>query len=105
MSRMTKFLKQKCQVAPYSVDDEGVIEHNRFGEIIYKNPIECKCRRERIVKNIQTENGSLLRATACYFLDESLEILADYLIDGNVVITAEEYINEHGKVEGYEVYV
>lgn len=105
MSRMTKFLKQTCSVEPYSVAEDGNAETNRFGEVIYSEPIECKCRYEVFFRDIQVENGSIIRSTARYFLDESLEIKADYRIDGNVVISVETYINQLGKVEGYEVYV
>ena len=105
MSRMTKFLKQVCQVEAYEVTEEGNPERNRFGEIIYQEPEARKCRREKIVKDVQTANGSIIRSNARYFLDESMEIRADYRIDGHVVLTVEEYTNEHGKCEGYEVYV
>lgn len=105
MSRMTKFLKQKCQVELYAVNDNGDPEQNRFGEIIYQKPVELKCRREKMVKDVQTANGSLIRSTTRYFLDEKVEIKADYRIDGHVVLTVEEYINGSGLCEGYEVYV
>lgn len=105
MSRMTKFLKQTCQVEAYEVDENGNPERNRFGEIIYKAPMKCKCRREKIVKDVQTQNGSVVQATNRYFLDETVELQADYRIDGHVLLTVEEYTNEHGKCEGYEVYV
>lgn len=105
MSRMTKFLKQKCQVEAYKRDDKGDPELNRFGEIVYEDPIQCRCRCEKIVKDVQTINGSIVRSTARYFLDEKVELLADYRIDGRVLLTVEEYTNELGTVEGYEVYV
>lgn len=105
MSRMTKFLKQECQVEQYVLTENGDPEQNRFGEIVYQEPITLKCRREKTVKDVQTANGSLIRSTTRYFLDEKVEIKADYRIDGHVVLTAEEYINERGLCEGYEVYV
>lgn len=105
MSRMTKFLKQRCKVEVYDVDKKGDAETNRFGEIIYKPPVECKCRHEVFFKDILTENGSMVKSVSRYFLDESLEIKADYRIDGKVVLSVESYINEHGRVEGYEVHV
>lgn len=105
MSRMTKFLHQKCMVEIYKRDEDNNPERNRFGEIVYETPTERKCRREKIVKDVKTINGSIVQATSRYFLDEKLEIMADYRIDGHVVLTAEEYANEIGKIEGYEVYV
>lgn len=105
MSRMTKFLKQTCQVEAYEVGEDGNPERNRFGEIVYKPPITCKCRREKIVKDVQTTNGSIVQATTRYFLDEKIELFADYRIDGHVLLTVEEYTNELGRSEGFEVYV
>ena len=78
---------------------------NDFGEIQYMPPIRCRCRRETSYKDVQTSNGSIIRASTCYYLDESVEIRPDYLIDGNVVLTVHSYVNQQGKVEGYEVYV
>lgn len=104
MSRMTKFLKQKCQVSPYQLDENGEPLFNRFGELVYEEPTEHKCRYEPTVKDVQTANGAILRATSRYFLDESFELKADYKIDGKVILAMDTYINELGVVEGYEVY-
>lgn len=105
MSRMTKFLKQKCKVEVYERDLDGYPEHNRFGELIYKPATVHRCRREKATEDIQTTNGSIVRAIDRYFLDEKLELFPDYRIDGHVVLTVREYTNERGTVEGYEVYV
>lgn len=105
MSRMTKFLKQTCQVEQYQVTEDGNAETNRFGEIIYQDPIKCKCRHEVCFKDVQDANGSVVKSVARYFLDEKVELKADYRIDGRVIITVETYINQLGKIEGYEVYV
>lgn len=105
MSRMTKFLKQTCKVEAYKLDESGNPAQNRFGEIEYEEPVVCKCRREQVVKDVQTQNGSLVRSTARYFLDEKFELKADYRIDGHVLLIVEEYTNERGLCEGYEVYV
>lgn len=79
--------------------------YSDFGEIQYAAPIVCKCRREDSFQDIQTSNGSIIRSRARYFLDASLQILPDYLIDGAVVISVQSYVNQFGKTEGYEVYV
>lgn len=105
MSRMTKFLKQTCRVEIYKVTEDGNVEQNRFGEIMYEAPIEVKCRHEHSTKTFQVANGSLVRSISRYFLDEKLEIKPNYRIDGHVVISVEEYVNERGNCEGFEVYV
>lgn len=104
MSRMTKFLKQKCTLEKLIVEN-GQPKLNDFGEFQYDVPIELRCRHESSHKDIQTSNGSIVRSTSRYFLDESTDIKADYRIDGKVIISVTEYVNGLGKVEGYEAYV
>lgn len=106
MSRMTKYLKQTCKVTPFVVDTAtGKAELNKFGEIQYQRPVVCKCRHEIIIKDIQTQNGQLITSTSRYFLDESFPLRAGYLLDGEPIINIETYINEMGRIEGYEAYV
>lgn len=105
MSRMTKFLRQKCSVQPYRVDGAGKPALNDFGELQYESAKTCKCRHEVSFKDVQTANGQLVRSTSRYFLDESVEIKADYRIDGREVLSVSTYINGLGQCEGYEVYV
>ena len=105
MSRMTKFLRQKCGVQPYRVDDAGNPVLNDFGELQYESAKACKCRHEVAFLDIQTANGQLVRSTSRYFLDDGMEIKADYKIDGRAVLSVSTYINGLGQCEGYEVYV
>lgn len=105
MSRITKFLRQSCYVQPYNLGVDGKPALNDFGEILYKDPIKCKCRFESSFQDVQTRNGQIVKSTARYYLDESLEIKADYLIDGLAVLTVSTYTNSQGLTEGYEVYV
>lgn len=105
MSRMTKFLKQKCQVENALRNADGTTQLSEYGDVLYGAAHEAKCRREKYVRAIQTNNGAILTASTRYFLDESAPVDADDRIDGRVVLTAEEYINQHGVCEGYEVYV
>ena len=105
MSRMTKYLQQTCEVTPYLVNNNGKPVLNQFGETEYGNPVTCKCRHEIVVKDIQTLNGQLITSTSRYFLDESYPLFAGYLLDGEPIINIETYINEMGRIEGYEAYV
>lgn len=105
MSRMTKFLKQDCEIQPYKVDSRGQQVLNEFGELQYQNPRKIKCRREDLFKEVQTANGSIVVSSARYFVDETQVVKAEYLIDGRAVISVASYINQFGRVEGYEVYV
>lgn len=103
MSKMTKFLKQTCSIQAYATS-EGEPTYNEFGELIYGSGVTCSCRCEPLVRDLLTSNGSVLKTTSRYFLDESVDVKTDYLIDGHVVLSVETYINQVGKVEGYEVY-
>lgn len=104
MSRMTKFLRQICQLEHYA-EVNGVPKLNDFGEIQYEAPVTVRCRHEMSHKDVQTTNGSVVRSTSRYFVDDSQLIRADDRIDGKVVVSVQSYINGLGQSEGYEVYV
>ena len=105
MSRMTKFLNQTCVVEPYKVDAQGNAVLNMFGELQYAEGVSCRCRHEISFQNVQVANGSVVKSTARYFLDEKQEIKTDYRIDGRAVVSVSSYVNAFGGLEGYEVYV
>lgn len=105
MSRMTKFLKQKCLLQRYKELEEGVADLNDFGELQYLEPIELKCRHEVAHKDVQASNGSIVRSTSAYYLDETEPVRVDYKIDGKVVLSVSGYVDALGKIIGYEVYV
>lgn len=104
MSRMTKFLRQKCQLEKL-IEEKGQPKLNDFGEFQYEPPVVLNCRHETSHKDVQTANGSIVRSTSVYYVDESHPIKADYRIDGKVVISVMGYVNALGNIEGYEVYV
>lgn len=105
MSRMTKFLKQTCSFERVRRNDEGTAVLDKYGEPQYDSPIKIKCRRERLVKDVQTSTGAVLRSTTRYFVDESQPIEVDDRFDGKTILSVEEYINQLGTTEGYECYV
>lgn len=105
MSRMTKFLRQRCSVEICQRDADGNPMLNDYGENLYQPAQEVKCRHENSVRDVQTSNGSILRSTSRYYLDEAVQIAADDKIDGKVVVISTQYINAIGAIEGYEVYV
>lgn len=105
MSRMTKFLKQTCTFERMKRNDEGTTVLDKFGEPQYEVPKKLKCRRERLVKDVQTNTGAILRSTTRYFLDESQPIETEDRLDGKTILSVEEYINQLGATEGYECYV
>lgn len=105
MSRMTKFLKQTCVFERMKRNDEGTAVLDKFGEPQYEAPKKLKCRREKLVKDIQTNTGAILRSTTRYFLDESQPIETEDRLDGKTILSVEEYINQLGATEGYECYV
>ena len=104
MSNMTKFLKQTCEFEPAQRSGDLVVL-NEYGDIQYYASETLKCRREKQVRDILTANGSILKASSRYFFDESVTIQADDRIDGHVVLSCEEYVDQFGQCVGYEVYV
>lgn len=105
MSRMTKFLKQTCQLERAVRKADGSVVLDKFGEVQYSAPVTLKCRRERVVKDVQTNTGAILRSATRYFTDEKQTIQADDRLDGRVVLEVEEYTNQLGLTEGFESYV
>lgn len=105
MSRMSKFLKQTCVLEKALRDPNGSTKLDKFGEIMYDSPQTIKCRRERIIKDVQTNTGAILRSSTRYFTDDSVVVEADDRLDGRAIVEVEEYINAKGEPEGYESYV
>ena len=105
MSRMTKYLKQTCTLQQVVRDSVGRAVLDKYGEVSYTSPHTVVCRRERYVKDILTTNGRLIKSSSRYYIDVDYQIRADDLLDGNPVVALEEYTNEQGKCEGFELYV
>lgn len=104
MSKITKFLKQTC-VFESAQRSNGLVVLNEYGDIQYNTPITLACRRESFVRDMQTANGAIIQTETRYFFDETQEIRADDRIDGHVVRSCEEYIDQFGTCVGYEAYV
>ena len=105
MSRMTKYLKQTCTLQRVVRDSAGRAVLDKYGEVSYTSPRTVVCRRERYVKDILTTNGRLIKSSSRYYIDVDYQIRADDLLDGNPVVALEEYTNEQGECEGFELYV
>lgn len=105
MSRMTKFLQQSCTLEQPKRNRNGSTRLNKFGDIVYEQPVVVKCRREKILKDVLTNTGAIVRSSTRYFTDESRAIQVDDKLDGQVVIQVEEYVNALGITEGFESYV
>ena len=105
MSRMTKYLKQKCTYEKPKYSKDGEILFDKFGGYQYEEAAVIKCRREETVQEVQTSTGAILKSTARYFTDAAHPVQVNYKLDGMTVIKAHEYINQFGRPEGYVSYV
>lgn len=105
MSRMTKYLKQKCTYEKLKRREDGEVELDIYGDPQYTDPVTIKCRRETTVQDVQTNTGAILKSTTRYFTDDKQSIQADDKLDGKAVLKVQEYINQFGVVEGFESYV
>ena len=105
MSRMTKYLKQKCTYEKLKRDEDGKVLLDKFGEPQYESPKVIKCRRETTIQDVQTNTGAILKSTTRYFTDDKHSIQANDKLDGNTVLKVQEYTNQFGIAEGYESYV
>lgn len=105
MSNMTKYLHQKATIAIMRVDDKGNPVLNEYGDPSYLPKVEVKCRRERKLKDVLSQTGSMVRSETTYYFDESISIRVGDLVDGKPIIDFEEYVNGKGNIVGYEVVV
>lgn len=105
MSRMTKYLRQQCQYEALSVDENGQPSLNQYGEAEFEAPETLKCRRERSVKDVQTTDGSIVRSTIVYYIDETTTLNVGDKLDGRAILNLTEYTGSTGKPEGWMAYV
>ena len=105
MSRMSKYLKQKCTYEKLKRDENGKILLDKFGDPLYEVPKVIKCRRETTVEEVQTNTGAILKSTTRYFTDDAQSIQANDKLDGKAVLKVQEYTNQFGVAEGFESYV
>src|SRR5699024_7680097 len=102
---MSKFLNQKCLLELAYRDEHGDPILNDFGEIQYGDPKCIRCRREHLIRDVQTSTGSILKSSTRYFLDSSDEVHAEDKLDSKPIMELTEYVNGLGVTEGYECYV
>lgn len=105
MSRMSKYLKQKCTYEKAKRDENGEAILDKFGEPIYGSLEIIKCRRETCIQDVQTSTGAILKSATRYFTDDKQSIQAGDRLDGKAVLKVQEYINQFGVAEGFESYV
>ena len=105
MARISKYLRQYCTVQKAKKTASGTVQLNGFGEVEYASPIRVKCRCEQSAKDVLTSNGSVVKSTARYFFEPSVNLSVDDRIDGKPIQTMSEYVSRVGKVEGLECYV
>lgn len=104
MSRMTKFLRQKCILERAVLGSNGEVEINRYGESLYSAPETINCRCEQVVADVLTANGSIMKSSTRYFIDEKVPVKAGDMIDGRKVLLVSDFVNSYGKTEGYECH-
>ena len=106
MSVMRKYLHQRCTHERLCIDwytQEPVM--NEYGELVYSSPVELFCRKESVVKEVETPNGAVLRSNTRYYLPPSVSLTVGDLIDGKQILSLESYIGRMGLHEGWVVYV
>lgn len=105
MSRMSKFLKQSCVYEQCKRNTDGSVKLDKYGEPEYEPPVRIKCRKEISVQDVQTNTGAILKSSTRYFVDDKQMIRVNDKLDSICILKTTEYINQFGKVEGYECYV
>lgn len=106
MSRLTKYLRQSAtlsRVQRSTVTGEPVLD--LYGEPLYEPQVQVRCRRERVIKDVLTQTGAVLKSETRYYLDDTAEIRVGDVLDGRTAVGVEEYTDGLGRLEGYLVYV
>lgn len=105
MSRMSKYLKQKCTYEKMVCDESGNALLDKFGEPQYESSKVIKCRRETYIQDVQTSTGAILKSSTRYFTDDKQPIKAGDKLGGKPVLRVQEYIDQFGVSEGFESHV
>lgn len=105
MSRLSKYLRQKCSYEKAQRNSTGDIVFDKYGEPLYEPPVLVKCRCEVTMKDVQTSTGAVVQSSIRYFTDDTHQIRVGDKLDNKHVLIVQEYINQFGTVEGFEVYV
>lgn len=105
MSRMTKYLHQRCEHEALNVDEKEEPILNQYGEPEYLTVVTVKCRRERSAQDVETTDGRIVRSTSVYYIDEKTVLRVNDKLDGKVVLNLTEYTGSTGKSEGWMAYV
>lgn len=98
MSAMSKYFKQTCSLQRIKTTN-GVPDMNDYGELEYESARIIKCRRERYIRDVEVQNGGIIKSQFEYYTD--YEVGINDKIDGEVVLTIEDYVNGSGRVIGY----
>ena len=104
MSRISKYLRQKCTYEKMKLDAKGEPILDTYGDPQYEAARVIKCRRETFIQDVLTNSGSILKSSTRYFTDNDFAIQAGDKLDGKPVLKVQEYINQFGKPEGFESY-
>lgn len=105
MSRMSKYLNQKCTYEKMKRKEDGSVSLDKFGEPSHEAPIVIKCRFETSIQEVQTNTGVVLTSSVRFFTDDKHSIQVGDKLGGKSVIKVQEYINQFGDAEGFESYV
>lgn len=105
ISPIEKYLHQKCKLSVAKRDKGGNILLDKFGAPTYSVAKVVKCRKAKGTRSVATSTGFILQNTTVYITAIDASISVDDLIDDNVVVAVEEYVDALGRVIGYKSYV
>lgn len=103
MSRLTRYLKQTAKLQTAKVDENGKTLLDDYGKPLYNEAVEIKCRKEPYKYNAFTSLGQFVNYQHTYYIDETTHVTVGDLLDGEIVLTVNEYIGGFGELVGFEV--
>lgn len=105
MSRMTRFLKQGCQLALASRDAKDKPILDNYGAAVHESAETVKCRREEHIQFVVTATGQVATSNTTYYLDNTTVIRVGDRLDGCEILAVGDFINGKGGNEGYKCLV
>ena len=105
LGRMTKFLHQTASVENHLVNADGSSKLDVYGQPMYAEAMQVKCRKEVHRTRASTGSGQFVNLSTVYYFDENVKVSAGDRIDGQYIQSIEEYVDGAGTLVGYRVDV
>lgn len=103
MSKMRKYLNQHATLQKAILDEQGEAKLDDYGKPLYEEAVVIKCRKEPYKVNAFTNYGQFVNYQHTFYVDETVSVGVKDLLDGENVLSVNEYRDGAGSLVGFEV--